>query len=280
MALAMMKSVLKDAQKNTYAVLACNLLSYEMLLGGIRAAEEANSPLILQLAPVQFDTTPLEHFGPIMVDLAKKASVPVVVHLDHGFDFEEIKQAIDFGFTSVMIDASSQSFEDNVTLTKKVVEYAHKHHVNAEAELGSVGAEGEPIEDIADASENLTDVTAAKKFVELTGCDALAVAIGNAHGLHKQAPALDFERLSDIRNAVDVPLVLHGGSGSSDDDFKQCIKRGITKINIASFIHKTYVDGMNDQDAKTYPGFHIKGIAIAKDTVNRFLHLFGSVNHA
>jgi len=282
MPLVNMIDLLKDGKKNKYAVLATNLLTYEMLCGGIKAAEENNSPVILQLAPVQFSVAPLEILGPMMVYLAKKAKVPVAVHLDHGFDFDQIKQAIDIGFTSVMIDASAYPYEENIRITKEVVDYAHLKGVYVEAELGHVGNEGEgnEEEEIHQHEDFLTRPEQAKDFVAQTNCDALAVAIGNAHGLYKSAPKLDFERLKAINELVDIPLVLHGGSGTSETDFQKAVNNGITKVNLASSIHKAYVESIVSSTSTNF----IETINQLKDATNKVvkdhMNILGSIQKA
>lgn len=271
-----MKALLEDARKNKYAIIAANLITFEMIRGGIEAAEKNNSPLILQIAPVQFNTAPLEYIGPMLVKMAKDSSVPIAVHLDHGFDFDEIKMAIDMGFSSVMIDASRYSLEDNIKLTQRVVEYARKFNVTVEAELGYVGVEGG-----SSAKDGiqyaLTDIKDAVKFVEQTNCDALAVAIGNAHGLYKIEPNLDFTRLSEINSAVNVPLVLHGGSGTSDRDFRKCIERGITKVNLASIIHNHYLKAMALAD-DDYVASISRLEKSTTDLIDNYIHVFESKN--
>lgn len=277
MSLVTMKSILLNAQKEKYGVIAANLLTFEMIRGGIKAAEANHSPLILQLAPVQFNTAPLEFIGPLMVAMAKAATVPVAVHLDHGFDQKEVELAISLGFTSVMVDASRFSFEENVNITKKVVEYAKKYNVTVESELGYMGGE----EDVDGLAKGyiLTSVHDAKLFVEKTGCDCLAVAIGNSHGLRKVQPKLDFVRLEEINNSVSAPLVLHGGSGTSDDDFRHCIRNGITKVNLASIIHKNYLEAM-----QTANGNYVESIGKLEkavyDTLDHYINVFGSNNRS
>jgi fructose-bisphosphate aldolase class II len=209
--------------------------------------------------------------------MAKAAKVPVAVHLDHGFDINEIKLAIELGFSSVMVDASKYSFEENVRITKSIVDYAEKYHVTVEAELGYLGGgEGEYG---SETGYVLTSVKDATGFVKLSDCDALAVAIGNAHGLRKVQPKLDFERLEEINHHVSVPLVLHGGSGTTDEDFKRCINNGITKINLASIIHKNYLEAMALADED-----YVKSIGRLEDaaykTLSYYMNVFGSKDRA
>ena len=237
MPLVTLKQILSDAKIKQYGVGAFNLLNMEAVKGALAAAEKLNAPIIFQLAEVQLDSSPMELMFPMMVEAAKRTSVPVAVHYDHGLTEEAIIKALSLGVTSVMFDGASLSFEENVARTKKMADYAHSLGASCEAELGVVGG-GEAGDTAYVVSESLSDPKMAVKFVELTGCDALAVAIGNAHGPYVSVPDLQFERLKEIRDAVDVPLVLHGGSGISPEDFKKCISLGICKINVATALQQ------------------------------------------
>ena len=231
MALVKMKDLLKNAEENNTGCGAFSVGNMEMVKGAIKAAEELNTPIILQIAEVRLKHSPLDLMGPMMVQAAKAAKVDVAVHLDHGLTFETIQKALDLGFTSVMLDASHLSFEDNIEATKKVVSMAAKYGTTVESELGIVGGSEDGSCDNAIKFTNPDD---AKIFVESTGIDALAVAIGNAHGNYKAAPKLNFDILNEIKNNVSVPLVLHGGSGITDEDFQKAISYGIRKVNIAT----------------------------------------------
>lgn len=274
-----MHILLKDAQKRQYGIIATNLLNLEMIKGGIDAAERCQSPLILQLAPVQFATAPLHLVGPMMVAAAHAATVPVAVHLDHGFDQTIIQQALDLGFSSVMIDASMHTYDDNIAYTRRVVEQARPYGATVEAELGHVGEESlEAHASTQQRTVGLTEPAMAQSFVETTHCDALAVAIGNAHGLYRVTPNLDIDRLKSIRSLVSVPLVLHGGSGTSEADFKASIQAGITKINIASAIHKAYLDAIKPTD---HYGDHCQSLETAVSAmIEAHMIRFGSVGKA
>jgi len=231
MALVTMKALLERANKKNVGVGAFNVGNMEMVIGAIKAAEDSDTPIILQIAEVRFKHSPLELMGPMMVEAAKKATVDVAVHLDHGLTFERVKQALNYGFTSVMFDSSTYPYEENIKRTKEVVEYAKKYGATVEAELGHVGGSED-----GSKEENIlyTDPKQAKDFVKRTGIDCLAVAIGNAHGNYKSSPKLAFDVLDKIHQEVDVPLVLHGGSGISDEEFKKLIRHGIRKLNIAT----------------------------------------------
>jgi len=279
MPLVTMKSILDKAREGRYAVLATNMLSLEMLLGGIEAAEELNSPLILQLAPVQFDTTPLAIFGPMMINAAKTSTVPIAVHLDHGTKISDIYEAIDLGFTSVMFDGSSLDMSKNAEITKEITIYAHAKNVTVEAEIGYIGNEGDYLVR-GEGKYLMTKPEDALSFIEQTNCDALAVAIGNAHGLYTSRPNLQFELLSNINDVSKVPLVLHGGSGTDADDLRLCVQNGINKVNLASEIHYEYVREAKTNSYSNYPQMSRNLINAAKKTVMKYINILGSTNKA
>ena len=231
MALVKLGELLNGVKDNTYAIGAFNVSDMEMAMGAVKAAEEMNAPLILQIAEGRLRYSPLDLLGPIMVAAAKKSKVPTAVHLDHGGTMETIKLALDLGFTSVMFDGSKNPLDENIQRTKEVIKLARSYGAHVEAEIGRVGgAEGDyKAVDIA-----VTSVEEAKRFAEETGVDALAVAIGTAHGNYKETPKLRIDRLKEIAAAVDTPLVLHGGTGLTEDDFRNCLHNGIKKINIAT----------------------------------------------
>lgn len=226
-----MRDLLSDAQKGNYAVGSFSVANMEMVLGVIKAAEELNAPIILQIAEVRLKQSPLEIIGPLMVAAARNAKVPVAVHFDHGKTIEKITQALDIGFTSVMFDGSHLPLDENIEFTKKIIEIARKYGASVEAEIGCVGGSEDGSEDIA---INCTKPEDAVKFENETGVDALAIAIGNAHGNYKSTPKLRFDILSEVEQKTHTPLVLHGGTGISPDDFVRCSKTGIKKINIAT----------------------------------------------
>ncbi len=226
-----MKDLLKRAEETRTAVGAFSVGNMEMVLGAVAAAEETNTPIILQIAEKRLASSPLHLMAPMMVSAAKRASVPIAVHLDHGLTLACIREAIDYGFTSVMLDCSLLPFEENIQKTKEVVAIASQYGVTVEAELGVVGGnEG----DTAEHKILCTDPEAAKIFCRETGVDALAVAIGNAHGNYPVLPSLRFDILEQIDKITDTPLVLHGGTGISDEQFRKAISLGIRKINIAT----------------------------------------------
>ncbi|MEE0419322.1 MAG: class II fructose-bisphosphate aldolase [Lachnospiraceae bacterium] len=243
MAVVTLKEILRDARRKRYGVGMFNTINLEMARAIIGIAQEERSPVIIGFAQAHLPYANLEDIAPIMVKFAREASVPVAIHFDHGMTFEYIMKAIHYGFTSVMFDGSTLDYEENIRQTKEIVKVAHALGVSVEAELGHVGgAEGGG----DDGHEEMyTRVEQAKDFTSRTGIDALAVAIGTAHGEYKVKPVLDINRLREIRNAVDVPLVLHGGSGLSDLDFRNCIANGISKVNIFTDMSKAAVKAID-----------------------------------
>lgn len=226
-----MKQLLLQAEQEHRGVGAFSVGNLEMVKGAVQAAEELNTPIILQIAEVRLGHSPLNLMGPMMVQAAKDASVDIAVHLDHGLTFDTVKQALELGFTSVMFDGSTKPFEENIESTRQVVEYARAYGATVEAELGLVGGSEDGK---SDHGIRCTDPDDAKTFCEATGIDALAIAIGNAHGNYPVAPRLAFDVLDEINKITEIPLVLHGGSGISDADFQKAISLGIVKINIAT----------------------------------------------
>lgn len=229
--LVTMKSLLTKAQTENKAVGAFSVGNMEMVMGAVRAAEKLNTPIILQIAEKRLKNSPLELMAPMMIGAAENSKVEIAVHLDHGLTFECIKKALDYGFTSVMLDSSLESFEDNVKHTKEVVALAKNYGATVEAELGVVGgSEGDDFEH----KISCTSPETAEIFARETGIDALAVAIGNAHGNYPVLPSLRFDVLEEIHKKVDIPLVLHGGTGITPEMFIKAINLGIVKINIAT----------------------------------------------
>ena len=231
MALCKMKVLMEKAKEENRGIGAFSVGNMEMVIGVLKAAEEMNTPIIMQIAEVRLTHSPMRLMAPMMIQAAKEAKIDVAVHLDHGLTIEVVKQALEFGFTSVMFDGSRLPFEDNIAQTKKVVEMANQYGATVEAELGLVGGSEDGKTDHGIRCTNPID---AKTFCEQTKVDALAIAIGNAHGDYPVAPTLEFEVVKKIHEITNTPLVLHGGSGITDADFQKAIAFGIVKINIAT----------------------------------------------
>jgi fructose-bisphosphate aldolase class II len=269
-----LKDVLVPAKKNHYAVGLFNAVNLELARGILHAAESSGSPVIMGTAEVLFPYGPLEEVSYYLLPMAKKAKVPVVIHLDHGLNKETCLKALDLGFTSIMYDCSTDSYEDNVRKVKEMADIAHDYGATIEGELGHVGDnEG------TDPSFFYTDPGMAKDYVEKTGVDALAIAVGNAHGAYKLPPKLDFERIRAIAGEVSVPLVLHGGSGLTDHDFRQAIVDGISKVNIFTDINTAAAEAVMRQFADSGKGitdFIPAAVeAVRLETMKKLL-LFGS----
>lgn len=235
--LASLKEVIAVSEKNGAAVGAFNTPNLECLLAVLDAAESLNVPVICAHAQLHEPVAPLDKIGPVMLELAKRSKVPVCVHLDHGEDLAYCKRAVDLGFTSVMIDCSARSYEENVEGTREVVCYAHAHGVDVEAELGrlpnregGVGPAEEKLEDL------YTDPDLVPDYLEKTGVDALAVAFGTAHGIYKVRPVLNMDIITRVREKTKIPLVMHGGSGISHEEYREVIRRGVNKINYYTYM--------------------------------------------
>ena len=272
-----MKELLKDAQDGNYAVGSFSVANMEMVLGVLKAARELSAPVILQIAEVRLKQSPLEIIGPLMVAAAENADTPVAVHFDHGKTEEKIKQALDLGFTSVMFDGSHLPLDENIATTKRIIDIAGKYNVSVEAEIGCVGGSEDGSEDIA---INCTKPQDAVRFEAETGVDALAIAIGNAHGNYKDVPKLRFDILQKVNEMTNTPLVLHGGTGISPDDFVKCSKNGIKKINIATATFDCVEQSVRQaykQDAiNGYYDLHLAEIDGAYQNAKKHIMIFGS----
>ena len=269
MPLVTSEEMLESARKGGYAVGAFNAENMEMVKAIIQAAEELSAPVMIQTTPSTIKYGTLDTYAGIVRAEAGNASVPVCLHLDHGSSFELAMQAMQAGYTSVMIDGSKLPFEENIALTKRVADVAAAMGIPCEAELGKVGGKEDDL--VADADTN-TDPQEAKEFVERTGITSLAVAIGTAHGFYVGTPVLDKERLSEIRAVVDIPLVLHGASGLTDKDVSDCVRRGICKVNFATELRAAYTKAVRELLASDEKAFDPKaygkaGIASVKELV-------------
>ena len=269
MALVTTKELLLDAQKNGYAVGAFNVENMEMVQAVVAAAEELKSPVIMQTTPSTLKYAGSDMYYANVAAAAKKASVPVVMHLDHGSSFELAIQAFRAGYTSIMIDGSHSVFEENIAITKSVVDACHAGQVPVEAELGKVGGKED---DLDGGNGGYTVPSEAAEFVERTGVDSLAVAIGTAHGVYKGIPKLDVDRLSQIREVVSIPLVLHGTSGVPDDAVRECIRRGICKVNYATDLRIAFSNGVKEYLAENPDVFDPKKYcAVGREKVKEYV---------
>ncbi len=267
-----MKTLLIKAQEGNWAVGSFSVSNMEMVLGVLKAAEETNSPVILQIAEVRLKQSPLELIGPLMVTAAKNANIPVAVHFDHGLTSDNIKKALEIGFTSVMFDGSHLPLQENIDKTKSTIELAKKYNASVEAEIGCVGGSEDGSEDIA---INCTSPAEAVRFVSETKVDALAIAIGNAHGNYKKTPHLRFDILSKVKESVSVPLVLHGGTGILPEEFIKCRENGIKKINIATAtfdsVEKSVHDAYINNKIKGY--YDLQNAEVEGACINALRHI-------
>lgn len=272
-------SVLKDASKNKYGVGLFNTTDTDMLEAVISAAEELRSPVIIGTAEVLLPYGELKLIAPSIIAAAKRASVPVVVHYDHGLTFERCMEALKLGFSSVMFDGSTKEYSRNLAETREIVKIAHSFGASVEGEIGHVGE--------ANANDNLltdmyTTPQEAINYVNETNVDALAIAIGTAHGVYKTKPMLNIERLKQIRAAIDTPLVLHGGSGLSNEDFKNTVKEGIAKVNIFTDLclagDKAMKEGIENRLG--YLETRKLKVEYIKEATKNKIRLFGSENKA
>lgn len=276
MALVPMKDLLFEAERGNYAVGAFSVADMEMILGAVRAAEEMNSPLILQVAEVRLKYSPLKIIAPMMLAAAKNASVPIAVHLDHGRTTECIQEALQLGFTSVMIDASDCPIEENIRRTKQIRTLADRYGATVEAEVGQIGVSEDGTRE---GSGSYSDPWEVKRLKEEAGVDAIALSIGNAHGLYQAEPRLNFEILRKSRELTGMPLVLHGGTGIGEEDFKCCIRGGIRKINVATATFLAVERAAREyakEDRRDYFRLSAYMTELAYENVKRHIGIFGS----
>lgn len=281
-----LNEALLPAKRGKYAVGLFNAVNLELARGVIAAAERTRSPVIMGTAEVLLPFGPLEELSWFLVPMAKRASVPVVIHYDHGLTAEKCVEALKLGFSSIMYDCSTDSYEDNVRKTKEMAYIAHCFGATIEAELGHVGdAEGsaEGTGALDDPAKFYTDPEQARDFATRTGVDALAIAVGTAHGHYKAKPKLDFARIEKIASIIPTPLVLHGGSGLTDADFKETIARGISKVNIFTDINCAGADAAKEAlaNGKSALTDLIPGEVVAIEAaVAEKMRLFGSTGKA
>lgn len=274
-----LNDVLKKAQKEKYAVGLFNTTDSDMLQAVIEAAEELNAPIVIGTAEILLPYGELKLIAPSVIAAAKRAKVPVVVHYDHGLTFDRCMEALKLGFSSVMFDGSANDYQTNLAQTREIVKIAHSFGASVEGEIGHVGNADVGDEDLTDM---YTTPEEAEAYIQATGVDALAVAIGSAHGVYKKKPMLNIERLKEIKAKVDTPLVLHGGSGLSDDDFRNTIKEGIAKVNIFTDLCLAGERAMADGLEKKLGYLETRNLKVSyiKEAVKEKIRLFGSENKA
>lgn len=270
-----MKDMLAKAKLNNYAVPATNIDNEHNLRAAIQAAEEMNSPLILNVTPVA--NPDIEYFGRIATDLIRRSPCEIVLNLDHGKTFDQCMKGIQAGFTNIMIDRSTLPFEQNVKETSEMVKIAHALGCTVEAELGHVGF-GNQYE--VDGYSGLTQVSEAKEFVEKTNVDALAVAIGTAHGVYKGKPKIRFELLHQLKDELPVPLVLHGGSGTGDENLERCAHEGINKINLSNDLKRSAIENLISKDLSGNEVYNLYPLLAEgfKNKIEHYIKLFGCAN--
>ena len=277
--LVTMNDVLLPAKEGRYGVGFFNAVNVEMARAIIETAEELRAPVMVGTAEVLLPAMPLERVAEYLIPMAQKASVPVCVHYDHGLTFEKCMEALKLGFTSVMYDCSTAPYEENVEKVAEMVRICHGMGATVEGELGHVG-DNEGAGKLLNPSDYFTDPDVAEDYVRRTGIDSLAVAVGNAHGDYKFPPKLDFERIETIAVRTGLPLVLHGGSGLADDDFRTAVQKGVCKVNIFTDLDKAGKAGVEKglaEGAKTLMGLIPYEIEAMKAVVRNKLELFGSV---
>ena len=271
-----LNEVLKDAQKNHYGVGLFNTTDTDMLQAVIEAAEELRSPVVIGTAEVLLPYGELSLIAPSILAAAKRATVPVVMHYDHGLTFDRCMEALKLGFSSIMFDGSAGEEAENLRATAEMVKIAHAWGATVEGEIGHVGNVGD------DSEDKYTTVEEAISFVDATGVDALAIAIGTAHGAYKSRPQLNLQRLREIRAALDTPLVLHGGSGLSDEDFRNTIRDGIAKVNIFTDLceagdqARMAGDAQRAQGMNPYLAIRNHKVNAMREAVMQKMMLFGS----
>ncbi len=277
-----MNDVLLPAKKYGYGVGFFNAVNVEMARAVIETAEELHSPVMVGTAEILLPTMDLKRVAEYLIPMAKEATVPVCVHYDHGLTFERCIEALQLGFTSIMYDCSTEGYVENMTKVSEMVKICHAMGVTVEGELGHVG-DNEGTGRLENPSDYYTDPDSAAEYISCTGVDSLAIAVGNAHGDYKFPPKLDFDRIETIAEKTNLPLVLHGGSGLSDDDFRIAVKKGICKVNIFTDIDKAGKAGLETgmaAGAKTITELIPYEINTMKKVVTEKIRLFGSENKA
>ncbi|MEG6586496.1 class II fructose-bisphosphate aldolase [Dendrosporobacter sp. 1207_IL3150] len=281
MALVNMREILQDARKRKYAVGGFNVFNLETLGAVVEVAEELKTPLVIGIPERLFRFVDVDTLSAAMVRSAQKSTVPIALHLDHGYTYDGIMKAINWGFTSVMFDGSSLSFGENLNKTKEICRIAHSLGITVEGELGYIGSCGQ-IDTITDA--NMVSPDMASEFVDKTKVDALAVAIGNNHGSYRGSPRLNFSRLSELNNTIDIPLVMHGGSKLANEDYRNSISSGISKVNIATDMSLAAAERLRSELTKTPTSNYIHLMSVVKrgvkDSVRNYMLNFGCISKA
>lgn len=278
------REILEHAHKNNYAVGAFNVNNMEIVQAIVEAAEETNSPVILQASQGGLKYAGVEYIAALGRVAAEKSKVPVALHLDHGTDFAQVMLCIRNGFTSVMIDGSKHQLEDNILVTKKVIEVAHAVGVSVEAELGKIGGTEDDVT-VDEREATFTDPNEAKTFVDETGVDSLAIAVGTAHGVYKGEPKLDFDRIKTIKELLNIPLVLHGSSGVPAEAIKKAVEGGINKINIDTDLRIAFTQAIRDYNKENPDNIDPRKVLkpakeAMKEIIKVKMELFGSAGRA
>lgn len=274
------KTMLDHAYKNNYAVGAFSAHNAETIQVILEAAEEEQSPVMIQVGQKVIQTIGLEPMKVLIDSFSKKYTVPVAIHLDHSREYGQTLQAIQLGFQSVMFDGSALSFDDNVAITKKVVEIARNLNIGSEGEIGKIGGTEDDIT-VVESDALITTVDEALAFSEQTDVDYLAVSIGTAHGIYKETPELRFERLDEISKAVQKPIVLHGGSDIPDEQIKKAITLGVAKINVDTELRQAFTKGVQQAFKEDEENFVLaetlgQGKQLMKDKVKEKIRVFNS----
>ena len=287
--LVTLKEIMEIAEERSIAIGSFNASGLEAIEAELAAAEELNLPVIIQFAQCHEPWIPLKTIGPIMVEMAGKAAVPVCVHLDHGETLEYLKQALEIGFTGIMYDGSSLSYEENLANTKRAVEMAKKYGASVEAELGSMGKResgtGDEGAGVDDDTKIYTDPDLAASFVAETGIDALACSFGTTHGIYLTEPKLDFDVVRNVRaKCNDIPVVMHGGSGVSADDYHEAIVAGVRKINYFTYMDRSggnavveYLDGLKKGEPVFFSNIFMAARAAMQENVKSAMRVFAGI---
>lgn len=287
--LVTLKEILDIAEAKKIAIGSFNASGLEAIEAEIAAAEELDLPVIIQFAQCHEPWIPLKTIGPIMVDMAKKSTVPICIHLDHGETLEYLEEALEIGFTGIMYDGSTLPYEENLANTKKAVAMAKKYGASVEAELGSMGkretGSGDSGAGTDDDTKIYTDPVLASKFVKETGIDALACSFGTTHGIYLTKPRLDFDVVKNVREKTgNIPVVMHGGSGVSKEDYYKAVEAGVRKINYFTYMDKAggnaakdYIDGLKNDEPVFFSSIFMAAREAMKNNVKEAMKTFALI---